>query len=65
MTCHILHTGTLEAFCGKRTIDMSKGDSYVDELSRVVMEMPTCLPCRRAFLQDRLDRLGRDSPEQA
>ena len=57
MPCHILRNSMTGTFCGKKLEDFDKGDTYVEAMSRRVMEMPNCVECRREYLTEQLDRL--------
>lgn len=64
MPCHIMKNGMVGTFCGKKIGTPSWGsfDTFVEELSRRVMEMPDCKDCRRKYLQEKLRDLNDDDP---
>jgi len=57
MTCHIMKNCSDVTFCDKQVNgpNWTKGDSYVEEMSRRVMEMPNCRECRIAYHEKQLE----------
>jgi hypothetical protein len=60
MTCHIMKNNcSAVTFCGKYVNGPGwpQNDTYVEELSRRVMEMPNCRECRIAFHEKQLAQI--------